>query len=1063
MKKKLMFLAILVLAVMTLGSCLIGGPPSNTDLPNDGLVFSQEREVSLVISDDNADAVVTSRYAELYNEIFGMGIKVKRITDAVEQSGSEIAVGRTTRAASTLAWEKISGATPDGVAYSICYKDGVLAIVAVNELSYSEAMKIYRSLVSSNELRVDADYSYFVNKSEQQYYDELYAQSMENSLYAYEHRFDEVSNVISTGGLNALRALYDLYDDDVVSWMASLWDDATGAFYYSNSALAYAGFAPDLESTRQALAIIRNTGFIDGYDIDGDKSAALRAALPDEMEAKIVSWVQGLQSDEDGYFYHPQWSNVTDARRGRDLDWAIELFDMLKAKPLYPTALDRLSGAKPTSSVVKAVAKVVAAQGLPSHLQSEEAFIAYLDTFDIKANSHGTSHTIASQTSQIAAAGLLDVACDYFDNIQEEIRAEQIEKDLPTNGLWQLETNVTSVTGLYKLGGIYNTADRVIKYSDDQIKACIECILSYSTDDENLSEIIYVFNPWAAMNVAFNSIRRSIGAEDSIYTEADLNDGYALVRENAEEMIAIAAGNLSVFKKPDGGFSYYRDYSSPTTQGASVSMGLAEGDYNATNIAIHSIPGMITNCLGVAAIPRFNCEDLDALLEMIGEAGEISKIEIELERNDDFEGLTEGDIPLGYSGFTSVNVPTAQNPDNVSLHLASAAGQSGVSAGIKLGFGNSFGAAFFEMDMMIPEGISGSTHQIYLRGDSASKNMYLITVSVSGGKVNISDASTNEGGALTTNMGISFPVGEWHKLRWEVYSFGGEAEDPSIKVKVFLDGVFVGISENHFGKHNDDPANVYMDRVHFFCLKNPASEIYIDNVYSDVLEDTEWSEEGYSPIVPSGLDRVEIDFDENDSYYYSKLGYTGSKMEVVQAPGAGDGNALKLTKTDSTTAGASDTYGFYAPDVKAEGFVFSTDIYIASGGTGKYQLCLGSFGSKSVYMLTITMTGSGFTIGDEWNTGGGSVSNGTATKFDANYSYNEWHTLTLELILTENPDEFEVLVTVDSDEFRSSNYYNKDKVEGAPPATSIPVVEMRPTKATLADLYLDNIYMEFYE
>ena len=1064
MKKRLILILMAVLTVMTLGSCLVvSPPPADTELPNDGLVFSKSRGVSLVITDDGADAVVTTIYTEIYNGIFDLGIEVKRITDVVEQKGSEIAIGSTNRAASALALEKISGADPNGVAYSICYKDGVLAIVAVNEFSYAEAMKVYASLISGGELKVNADYSCFVNKTMQQFYDELYAASRAEAMNRFEHRFDEVADLLPKNGVNALRALYDLYDEDVVHWMAGLWDDATGAFYYSNSALVYAGFAPDLESTRQALAIIKNTGFIDGYKLDDDANAALRAALPDEMETKIVAWVQSLQSDEDGYFYHPQWSNVTDARRGRDLDWAIELFDMLKAKPLYPTALDRLSGAKPTSSVVKAVAKVVAAQGLPSHLQSEEAFIAYLDTFDIKANSHGTSHTIASQSSQIKAAGLIDVACDYFDNIQEEIRAEQIEKGLPLNGLWQLETNVTSVTGLYKLGGIYNTADRVIKYSDDQIKACIECILSYTTDDEGLSDIIYVFNPWAAMNVAFNSIRRSIGAEDSLYTEADLNDGYALVRENAEEMIAIAAGNLYVFKKPDGGFSYYRDYSSPTTQGASVSMGLAEGDYNATNIAIHSIPGMITNCLGVAAIPRFNSEDLDALLEMIGEAGEISKIELELERNDDFEGLTEGDIPLGYSGFTSVNVPTAQNPDNVSLHLASAAGQSGVSAGIKLGFGNSFGAAFFEMDMMVPEGISGSTHQIYLRGDSSSKNMYMITVSVSGGKVSISDASTNEGGALTTNMGISFPVGEWHKLRWEVYSFGVEAEDPSIKVKVFLDDVFVGISENHFGKHNDDPANVYMERVHFFCLKNPASEIYIDNVYSDVLEDTEWSEEGYSPIVPNGLDRVEIDFDENDSYYYSKLGYTNSKMEVVQAPGAGDGNALKLTKTDSTTAGASDTYGFYAPDVKAEGFVFSTDIYIASGSTGKYQLCLGSFGSKSVYMLTITLGSGGFTIGDEWNTGGASVSNGTATAFGEYYSYDEWHTLSLELILTDDPDEFEVTVTMDSDEFISDNYYNKDKVEGAPPATNIPVVEIRPTKATIAELYFDNIYMEFYE
>ena len=1062
MKKRLILILMAVLTVMTLGSCLVvSPPPADTELPNDGLVFSKSRGVSLVISDDGADATVTSVYSEIYNGIFDLGLDVKRVTDVVEQKGSEIAIGSTNRAASVLALEKISGADPNGVAYSICYKDGVLAIVAVNEFSYAEAMKVYASLISGGELKVNADYSCFVSKTMQQFYDELYAASRAEAMNRFEHRFDEVADLLPKNGVNALRALYDLYDEDVVRWMAGLWDDATGAFYYSNSALAYEGFAPDLESTRQALAIIKNTGFVDGYNLNGNSNEALRAALPDEMEAKIVAWVQSLQSDEDGYFYHPQWDKASDARRGRDLDWAIEVFGMLNSKPLYPTALDRLSGARPTSTV-KAVAKVVAAQGLPAHLQSEEAFIAYLDSFDIKANSHTSGHNIASQSSQIKAAGLIDVACDYFDNIQEEIRAEQIEKGLPLNGLWQLETNVTSVTGLYKLGGIYNTADRVIKYSDDQIKACIECILSYTTDDEGLSDIIYVFNPWAAMNVAFNSIRRSIGAEDSLYTEADLNDGYALVRENAEEMIAIAAGNLYVFKKPDGGFSYYRDYSSPTTQGASVSMGLAEGDYNATNIAIHSIPGMITNCLGVAAIPRFNSEDLDLLLEDIASAGEITKIELDYSLSDNFDDLSEGDLPLGYSGFEPVAMPSDSNENNKALLLSSPSGAN-VSAGIILGFENSFSAAYYEMDMMVGKDTNGYTHQIYFQGDSSTEKMYLITIKVAGGIVSIDDASSNEGGAIVTQTGISFPVEEWHNLRWEVYTFTDEMGEKSIKTKIFFDGRFVAISDNYWGKEKGAAPVINMNKMNYFTLKSPASELYIDNVYADVMADAEWSEEGYSPIVPNGLDNLEIDFDDQNGFYYSSLGFTESKMELVDSPADGDGNALKFTKTDPTTSGVFDTYGFYAPDVKAEGFVFSTDIYIASGSTGKYQLCLGSFGSKSVYMLTITLTSSGFTIGDAWNTGSASVSDGTATEFGEYYSYDEWHTLSLELILTDDPDEFEVTVTMDSDEFISDNYYNKDKVEGAPPATNIPAVEIRPTKATVAELYFDNIYMEFYE
>jgi hypothetical protein len=197
-----------------------------------------------------------------------------------------------------------------------------------------------------------------------------------------------------------------MYDDSVYKWLANLWDNEVGAFYYANSSRDYDGFLPDLESTRQVLAIVRTSGMVKGYGSDNDE--AFVNAFPKDFRDKIVEFVKSCQDAETGYFVHKQWgSNVRSSRLGRDLDWAIELLNLFGEEPDYPTILDRVSGdveaSLVTNSVVSAVSSVSAVNqnDLPVHLRSEEAFKSYLDSFDFEANSHDYGHTVACQASLI--------------------------------------------------------------------------------------------------------------------------------------------------------------------------------------------------------------------------------------------------------------------------------------------------------------------------------------------------------------------------------------------------------------------------------------------------------------------------------------------------------------------------------------------------------------------------------------------------------------------------------------------------------------------------------------
>lgn len=130
----------------------------------------------------------------------------------------------------------------------------------------------------------------------------------------------------------------ELFTPDVYEWMASLYDPETGAFYFSVSGRENYGYLTDIETTAQMSGLI-NTLFGTGY----------AGALTTEQQAKMVSWVQTLMSNRDGYNYHPQWGvNIGDSRRSRDYTYASTPYNALgvTGTRLYNDANYRLSGGK---------------------------------------------------------------------------------------------------------------------------------------------------------------------------------------------------------------------------------------------------------------------------------------------------------------------------------------------------------------------------------------------------------------------------------------------------------------------------------------------------------------------------------------------------------------------------------------------------------------------------------------------------------------------------------------------------------------------------------------------
>jgi hypothetical protein len=381
---------------------------------------------------------------------------------------------------------------------------------------------------------------------------------------------------------DALRKLIDFYGKDWIDWLASLYDAETGSFYYSNSARDNDEFRPDCESTCQAQTMMKFMGLFNVYDQDYKK------AYPKETVEACLNFIQSLQSDVDGYFYHPQWgTNIGSSRKGRDLSACLDLIEKFGGKPDYPTALERLAAEESADNDKSA---------LPAHLLSKEAMFEYMEKLDINHASHSFGHNISSQNLQIRAAGLSQFVADYIN-----------ERQNPETGLWEDEANYSTLSGVVKVGACLGGCGSYVHHGAKIVDSAMDVIMS----DVDPIWIIYVFNPWGGFGCAIRGaeIAEREALERGETPEYSVKSIREKIYARLPELIDKTIEKLNKFRKPDGSFSYEQHRSAPTTQGVPVSLGVYEGDVNGLACAMHYPLGGIFSVLGINKIPMCNHDD----------------------------------------------------------------------------------------------------------------------------------------------------------------------------------------------------------------------------------------------------------------------------------------------------------------------------------------------------------------------------------------------------------------------------------------------------------------------
>ncbi len=634
----------------------------------------------------------------------------------------------------------------------------------------------------------------------------------------WESRWDAVYSAIGEESTEAMKSLYAYYGTDWLNWIANLYDTETGAFYYANSARDYIGFSPDVESTAQILYLLKNTGLFSWYDgYWGDM-------LPESLRAKLLPWLKGLQS-EDGYFYHPQWgTKIGAAAKGRHLDQALGLIEVLHGTPTYGNPLNSQSGVSGVSTVISSFmdtdahkSTVVAVSSFPDYMQSEAAMKEYLDglkkeyTDGGKFNSWGFGHVLSSERTQLEAAGIIGYVCEYLNEMQDT-----------ETGFWEPGATYNSLSGVIKIATVYSEAGRALPNAEKMVDSAINVILS----DEKVTNMCYIYNPIGA----FSSILSSMKKTDSTAAEAARQKFIAKLPAIIEKTIE----KFEAFRKDDGSFSYLIGMSDANSQGLRISLGFDEGDVNATAVGIDYITGALFGIIGTKVVPFFNYEDYESFCYNINDAAPIVKQEYVFE-NIGFDG---GKIPSNVKGSGKLELSVVDDPrtegENVLKVVDSTAsnGYVTVDATTTVAADDKFSFTV-SMDMCFTSASDGYFSSLYLENSlrgSDGRTAYMLWFNKSGNKIQISDRSEEDN--VTGPAFGSVDIGKWFNLRIEYYF----VDTQHANIKIYIDNKCVYLSTNtyytDYDKDNYGYKYVYnyVDKVVFNPWSSATCDVMIDNI-----------------------------------------------------------------------------------------------------------------------------------------------------------------------------------------------------------------------------------------
>lgn len=889
MKNKiLVMLLVLVMACLSLFACNgdggQGGNGGEGENNYDDFVFGGDIIPTMII-DNNIKRETVNAFYESIKGAVGTNPEYAYTSDKdelPEDKGHEIILGKADRPASTKAYRKlrtIQRSSDDTIAF-LFYASGSSVAIAYDEdyddLALMKAIETFTSkyLTDKTELELTSGVVYQETFSVYDYYRQVDKEYYEQ---AWSKLAEAVGGETGLAIANAFQEMYSIYNHDVVTWFANLYDPAVGGFYYSNSARDNGSYAPDTESTSQALGFVGNLGKVRAWRTG--QSAGYANTLSEKTKNEIGVYIKSLQ-DENGFFYNYQWDKAdTDARlsrRARDLSWCTSMLQNLGLKPTYDTPngvkgdgvvvegtydktiLMQGPGRVGTSTAV-AVSKVVLAAHAPE-FESVETLEAYLDSlYKGVGNFYSIGNTMTSQMTQINTrdkelkdkyykdhgnydgyVSLKSVVIDFFNKNQD-----------PDTGLWghgaKQPANYLGVNGLLKISGVYSSAGAEIPYAEKAAKAAIDAI----TSDEVMGAVVDLYNTWFSVSNILSNLK-NYGTTQTIdgveMTGAErANKIMVDLREIAAPAIIKSGVKISDFEKEDGSYSYTKASSSSTSQGMPVAIpGTNEGDVNATVIATNGLVGNIYNALGLSMVAIYGEYDFRVFMDIFNDLGPVIKhtpLKVLGDEPVTFDDATDGDevcdlgggMPEG--GFL-VKKDTRTGAKGNVVQVYSNATTAGGTVSARNNAATKSGECYiFEADMCVNSNTSDGYFMQITMGSS-----YMFSLKKGSGKVTVFESTTASSSTARYIDIASIDIGKWFNLRVEYYVNGLNGQQ---RACIYIDGKLLAVTDGFYGAIKEGtngitgtPVKASLSETKMYKMMSCKLDMLLDNVYCTSTKDT---------------------------------------------------------------------------------------------------------------------------------------------------------------------------------------------------------------------------------
>jgi hypothetical protein len=378
------------------------------------------------------------------------------------------------------------------------------------------------------------------------------------------------------------------------------------------------------------------------------------------------------------------------------------------------------------------------------------------------------------------------------------------------------------VWGIHKYIGYYSYANASLTYHKEIVQSIIKVIAidpstikSYALNDH--------MNQWVAITHIISNAKS--------YNPDVVPEIYELVRANAADLIDNSIERLEPVNLGNGMFVYSYSGRAPSIiYGTPISKGIAEADTNGM-LLLRNYYNAVFESMGYTKIPLCTPTDGEIFINTVLNCEPIDKKPLPKAETIDFENALISDrVNLTNNNATSsVSVEVdPEDSDNLALMFYSPSATANDGDHLNIIASSSGGnCAITEFDIYVE---TATSRFIQLKiGESAMLEFVL-----SGEYLTIRMASAYSSAQydnlLTAAHNVK-AIGEWHRIRVEMYDPEEDDETGMPHIKLFVDEEFIKESSCYMGIESGKKFKGDFASVNFYSLKSIESLIYIDNLF----------------------------------------------------------------------------------------------------------------------------------------------------------------------------------------------------------------------------------------